>query len=85
MKDQDWIDKYNENYLRLIREHREKENSHIYINQGIVEWLVEHLTEAKKQYYIDGSDYMSDNRYDMYEEYLKIHNPNHPLLKKVGT
>jgi hypothetical protein len=85
MKDQDWIDKYNENYIRLIREHREKEDSHIFINQGIVEWLIEHLTEAKKQYYIKGSDFMTDYRYDMYEEYLKHHNPEHPFLKKVGT
>lgn len=85
MKDQDWIDKYNGNFLAAVKEHGNKEDSHIYVNQSIVDFCVKHIEEAKVQYYIEGSDYMSDAAYDRLEHILKIHNPNHPLLSKVGV
>lgn len=87
MKDPEWQEKYNDNYLRLLKVSKgqpEPERTD-FINAGIVEFVVTHIKEAKKQYYIEGSDYMSDLVYDRYEDILRIHHPKHPLLKSVGV
>lgn len=85
MKDIEWNDKYNDNYLRLLRESIGFTFPHVFVNNGIKQFVVDHITEAKKQYYIEGSDYMSDSVYDRYEKILEVHEPNHPLLHSVGT
>jgi hypothetical protein len=81
----DWSEKYNDNYLRLIKESKHIEEPAPFINAGIVEFVVEHIKEAKVQYYIEGSDYMDDATYDRFERILEIHHPDHPLLQSVGT
>lgn len=80
-----WWSKYNENYLRLIRDSKSTEKPHIFINNGIVEFVSKQIVEAKKQYYIEGSDFMTDTMYDTFESILKQHDPLHPLLHIVGT
>ena len=87
MTDEDWNTAYSEHVKLLVSLHPSTDNEMAYVpvNAGIVDWIVEHLTEAKRQYYLTDSEYMSDKMYDKLEHFLKVHDANHPFLSKVGT
>jgi len=51
---------------------------------GLEKQLVEILDEAKSAYYGPGTSKLSDSLYDHLEKALRVLNPNHPFLDKVG-
>lgn len=53
-------------------------------NDIMASWLEEQILKAKDAYYQSAQPIMDDNVYDKMEEYLKIINPNSPVLQKVG-
>lgn len=71
---QDWVDEYNEMYVLSIAQHKQRQ----------LKWLTETCTKAKNAYY-HGNPIMDDKTYDHFEETIRINDPNHPFLEKVGT
>lgn len=85
MTHEEWIEHYNQFYVNLIRAENKGLITVDDVNKSILGYLIENCTEAKKQYYNVGSDFMEDMTYDMFERWIKVHDPNHPFLDKIGT
>lgn len=77
--EQDWIDIWNEKHCQYIVKGSK------YRNRKMVEFLVETLTEAKKEYYNTGNEIMNDKTYDLFEGWLKLLDPKNSFLDKVGA
>lgn len=71
----DWIEISNQKRIELIRRQ----------NEAMVEFWVEILTEAKNAYYNTGNTIMDDQTYDHFENNIRMNDPNHPFLSKVGV
>lgn len=54
-------------------------------NEIMGKWLEDQIIAAKAAYYNTESPLMEDNVYDKMEEYLRMINPDSPVLEKVGS
>lgn len=92
MTDKEWTEIYNQFYLSVSKPLRslDQEDERMralnceLTNRCLIQWYEHVLTEAQHQYYLEGSEFMSDLTYDRFERGLKALRPDSEVLKRVG-